>query len=93
MMSPTYNRSCTLMDMTSTTNTTTNTMTTRSGRMAIVTSTTMIEPREVYGVTVDRVIVETRTFDSEYTSTFHHLSNGTQFIFISTADYESIINQ
>jgi hypothetical protein len=73
-------------------NTTTTSMITQSGRMAIVTHTTMIEPCNVYGIIVDRVNCETRTFDDEYTSTFYYLSNGTQFSNITVAEYSSILD-
>ena len=55
------------------------TETMRRGKQVIKTETTIIEPREIGGIMVDRLIVETRTVDGE-SSHFFHLSDGTRFI-------------
>jgi hypothetical protein len=69
---------------------TTNTTTTRNGRETRTTTTTMITPQEIGGITVDRVIIEHRAYDGD-TSTYHHASNGTQFVMLTESGYNDLL--
>ena len=69
-----------------------NTTITRSGREIATTTVTYIEPREVRGLTVDRVYKEVRTYDDEPSGTYYSASDGTQFVLISSLTYDALID-
>lgn len=71
----------------------TTTTTTRHGRETATTTTTIITPREYHGIEIDRVIEEVRTYDGEHSGTYRHASNGTQFTFIDSTTYNTLISK